>query len=457
MAMQSVAEQNSQALVPGPTLGKKAAPARPSSALSGVFGFGLAVVLIAFVGLGGWAAVAPLASAIPAPAVLSVKGERKQIQHLEGGIVEKILVEEGEHVEKDQLLVLLDPIQAGATTSRIRLQIDQQLAITARLKAELADAPEVEFPDELLSRADDPQVMQIIATEKDQFEARRESFNGQISILEQRITQLQDQIRGLQVQRQSRLDQLKIFADEVVGLRELYEKGYTPRTQVLAVERAMESLKGARGSDDAEIAQVRNSIGESETQIISLKQRFREDAVSQLRENQANIADLRARMIVAQDILRRVEIRAPQSGIAQNVKTHTVGGVVRAGEVLMEIAPQNEELLVEAKVSPSDIDGVTIGQEAEVRFSALNLRETPIIIGTVRSVSGDRLIDETNRQPYFLARVEVSPEERAKLGDGARLSAGMPAEVLINTGERTALQYLLKPLTDALARGLTEE
>ena len=147
--------------------------------------------------------------------------------------------------------MLLDPIQAGATTSRLRVQLDQQLASQARLKAELSDAPEIEFPDELLSRADDPQVMQIIATEKDQFEARRESFNGQISILEQRITQLQDQIRGLQVQRQSRLDQLKIFADEVVGLRELYEKGYTPRTQVLAVERAMEGLKGQTGGDDA--------------------------------------------------------------------------------------------------------------------------------------------------------------------------------------------------------------
>lgn len=456
MAMQSVAEQNPQALVSGPTAGQKAA-ARPSSALSGVVVFGLAVVLIAFVGLGGWAAVAPLASAIPAPAVLSVKGERKQIQHLEGGIVDKILVEEGEYVEKGQLLVLLDRIQAGATTSRLRLQIDQQLAIKARLQAELSDAPDIEFPDELLSRADDPQVMQIIATEKDQFEARRESFNGQIRILEQRITQLQDQIRGLQVQRQSRLDQLKIFADEVVGLRELYEKGYTPRTQVLAVERAMENLKGATGSDDAEIAQVRNSIGESETQIINLKQRFREDAVSQLRENQANIADLRERMTVAQDVLRRVEIRAPQSGIAQNVKTHTIGGVVRGGEVLMEIAPQNEELLVEAKVAPTDIDGVTIGQEAEVRFSALNLRTTPSIFGTVRSVSGDRLIEEGTGQPYFLARVEVSAEERAKLGDDVRLSAGMPAEVLINTGERTALQYLLKPLTDAMSRGLTEE
>ncbi|SDG62240.1 HlyD family type I secretion periplasmic adaptor subunit, partial [Thalassobaculum litoreum] len=276
------------------------------------------------------------------------------------------------------------------------------------------------------------------------------------TILEQRIDQLQDQIDGLEIQRQSRFEQLEIFAQEVVGLRELYEKGYYPRTQVLAVERAMARLKGEAGSDDAEIARARNGVGEARTQIINLKQRFREDAITQLREVQANLADLKERMTVAKDVLRRVEIRAPQSGIAQNVKTHTIGGVVRAGETLLEIAPQGEELLVEARVSPSDIDGVTIGQSAEVRFSALNLRSTPSTFGVVRSVSGDRLTNEATGEPYFLARVEVSAEERAKLGD-VKLSAGMPAEVLIQTGERTALQYLLKPLTDALARGLTEE
>lgn len=430
---------------------------RPQSGLRGVVGFGLAVVLIAFVGFGGWAATAPLASAIPAPAVLSVKGERKQIQHLEGGIVERILVEEGERVEKGQTLVVLDRVQAGATTARLRLQIDQQLAIQARLRAELADADEIEFPQELLERADtDPKVMDIITAEVDQFNARRESLDGQITILEQRIEQLQDQIRGLQTQRQSRFDQLDIFAAEVVGLRELYEKGYYPRTQVLAVERAMARLQGEVGSDDAEIARARNGVGESKTQIINLEQRFREDAIEQLRGVQANLADLQERMAVAKDILRRVEIRAPQTGIAQNVKTHTIGGVVRPGETILEIAPQDEELLVEAKIAPSDVDGVTIGQSAEVRFSALNLRSTPSTFGVVRTVSGDRLIDEASGQPYFLVRVEVSAEERAKLGD-VKLSAGMPAEVLIQTGERTALQYLLKPLTDALARGLNEE
>ncbi len=351
--------------------------ARPSSGVSGVVWFGLAVVLIAFVGFGGWAATAPLARAVPAGAILSVKGERKQIQHLEGGIVQQILVEEGEHVEQDQLLVLLDNVQAGATMARLRLQVDQQMSLQARLQAELSDAKEIEFPEALLSRADDAAVLMVMAAEVDQFEARRDSFQGQVDILEQRVEQLQDQVRGLTIQRQSRLEQLKIFNAEVIGLRELVQKGYYPRTQLLAVERAMARLEGEVGSDDAEIARARNGIGESEIQIINLKQRFREEAIGELRETQANLADLQERIAVARDILRRVEIRAPQSGIAQNVKTHTVGGVVRPGETLMEIAPQDEELLVEAKVAPTDIDGVIIGLRAEVRFTALNVRETP--------------------------------------------------------------------------------
>jgi HlyD family type I secretion membrane fusion protein len=409
-----------------------------ASNLRGTVSFGLVMVLITVVGFGGWAAIAPLAKAIPAPAILSVKGERKQIQHFEGGIVEKILVEEGEQVTKGQTLVILDSVQAGATTARLRLQINQQLALQARLQAELADAQQIEFPDELLEQAGtDTKVMNIITTEIDQFEARKDSLDGQVTILEQRIEQLEDQIRGLQVQRQSRFDQLEIFSDEVVGLRELYQKGYYPRTQVLAVERAMARLKGEVGSDDAEIARARNGVGEAETQIINLKQRFRENVTEQLREAQASLADLRERIAVAQDVLRRVEIRAPQSGIAQNVKIHTVGGVIRPGETLLEIAPQDEDLLVDARVNPSDIDGVAIGQSVEVRFTALNLRSTPSIFGEVRSVSGDRLTNEVTGDPYFLARIEVAAEERAKLGD-VSLSAGMPAEVLINLGERTA-------------------
>lgn len=429
---------------------------RPSSKISSVFVFGLLVVLIAFAGIGGWAATAPMASAVPAAAILKVKGERKLVQHFEGGIVEKVLVEEGETVKAGQLLVLLNDIQVSATASRLRNQIDVHVAQKARLVAERDTLKSIIFPEELMSRINEASVLEIIESERQQFLARRESLSGQVNILRQRISQLNDQIEGHRLQRKSRFDQLEIFELELGGLRELYEKGYYPRNEVLARERAMARLRGEAGSDDAQIARAQNGVGEAKSQIINLRQRFREDVVGQYQDIQAATSDLRQRLAVAEDVLARIEVKAPQSGIVQNLAVHTIGGVVRGGQLLMEIAPQDKELIVEAQVSPNDIDNVQVGQEAEVRLVALNLRLTPSIMGTVMSVSGDRLVDQVTGVGYFLIRAEISESEVAKLGDVA-LSAGMPADVLIKTGERTALAYLLKPLTDSLARGMNEK
>ena len=335
--------------------------------------------------------------------------------------------------------------------------MDQAVARNARLNAELRGDDAVTFSGELLDQAmNTPAVLDIIEAEQRQFHARRESFNGNIDILKQRIEQFHEQISGFKIQRKSRLEQITLFSEELVGLRELYEKGYYPRSQVLAIERALAQLKGNVGSDDAEIARARSGIGEAESQIINSEQRFREQITAELRDTQAEISDLRERVIVANDILHRIEIRAPLSGIVQNLLVHTVGGVVRPGEALMEITPQGEELMVDARVSPTDIDSIAIGQKAEVLFSALNLRSTPIILGTVLTISGDIIADKATGQAYFLARVEVPKEEREKLGD-VKLSAGMPAEVLIQAGERTALEYFMKPIMDQFSRGLNEE
>jgi HlyD family type I secretion membrane fusion protein len=425
---------------------------RPSSKISSVFIFGLLVVLIAFAGIGGWAATAPMASAVPAAAILTVKGERKLVQHYEGGIVDKVLVEEGETVEAGQLLVLLNDIQVAATAYRLRNQIDLHVAQMARLSAERDLSSSLIFPDELLSRLNETSV----ESERLQFSARRESLNGQVNILKQRISQLLDQVEGHRIQRKSRFDQLEIFDMELVGLRELYEKGYYPRNEILARERAMARLRGEAGSDDAQIAKAQNGVGEAKSQIINLHQRFREDVVAQYQDVQTATSDLRQRLAVAEDVLARIEVKAPQSGIVQNLAVHTIGGVVRAGQLLMEIAPQDKELLVEAQVSPNDVDNIQVGQEAEVRLVSLNLRLTPSIMGTVISVSGDRLIDPISGMGYFLIRAVIPESEIEKLGD-VILSAGMPADVLIKTGEQTALAYLLKPLTDSLARGMNEK
>ncbi len=431
--------------------------ARPSSSSKNVTIFGLFVVFSIFVVLGIWSATAPLARAVAAYATLTVKGERKQIQHFEGGIVEALHVSEGQMVKEGDLLVSLNPLQASATVDRHDAQLDQTLARASRLESELEGDRTIILSGQLLERlAQDKKVFTIIESEQRHLTARRETLDGTIAILRQRIDQLDNEIKGLQIQRAARIEQLKIFKDELVGLRELHAKGYYPKSKILAVERAISELRGAAGNDLALISRAKSARGEAENQIVSVKQRFREDNVKQLRDAQVEISDLNKRLLVAQDVLQRIDVRAPRTGIIQGIRFHTVGGVVKPGDVIMEIAPKDDDLIVNAQVLPIDIDNVAIGQRAEIRLTALNVRTTPVIYGYVISVSGDSLIDPRSNAPYFRTRIEIPFEERKKLG-GARLTAGMPADALIQTGERTALDYILKPVTDAFARGLNED
>lgn len=430
---------------------------RPSSNSISVVVIGLIIVASIFIGLGFWAATAPLAKAVAASAQLSVRGDKKRVQHYEGGIVAAINVSEGEKVAQGQLLVSMDPLQANATLARVRDQLSQGLALRDRLESELNEESTISFSSDILDRAvEDEGVIEIIEAEQKHFLARRDTLNGHLQILQQRQDQLVNEIKGLEIQKVSRIKQRTIFQDELKGLRQLYEKGYYPKTKILAMERAIVQLEGSIGNDSALIARAISAQGEAKNTIVSVKQRFREDVVALLQDTKAKISDLQERLLVATDVLQRIEIRAPRSGIVQAVQVHTIGGVVGAGQVLMEITPVDDDLVVKASISPMDVDNLAVGQEAEVRLTGLNLRSTPAIYGSVASISGDSLTDSTTGVPFFLARIEISESERQKLGD-TKLSAGMPAEVLINTGERTVLDYILKPLKDAIARGLNEE
>ncbi len=434
-----------------------AVPERPSFNSKKVVIFGFIMVTVIFVGLGAWSASAPLARAVAAKAELAVKGERKSIQHFEGGIVAGLHVSEGQTVNAGDLLISLDPLQANASVARHNGQLDQALAREARLRSELKGEKNIVLEGQILERLTiKPDMAGTVEAEQKHLIARLETVDGHISILRLRIEQLNDEIAGLEIQRAARLEQYRIFEEEIVGLRDLYEKGYYPRTKLLAVERAMIELRGAAGNDLAQIARAKSSQRESENQIVSVKNRFREEVLEELRRVQVEITDLNERLLVAEDILQRVQIMAPRSGIIQGIAVHTIGGVIRPGEILMEIAPQDDELVVRANVAPTDIDNLAVGQEAEVRLTALNVRTTPAIYGAVVSISGDRLIDPATKRPYFLTRIEIPVEERKKLGE-VKLTAGMPADVLITTGERTALDYFLKPLSDAFVRGLNED
>ena len=439
------------------TEGRVSASVRPSSSSRNVTILGIFVVAVIFLGFGLWAATAPLARAVAAFGTLAVKSERKQIQHFEGGIVRSMPVSEGQLVKKGDLLVALDPLHASATVARDNGQLDQALARELRLESELKGLATIELEGRLLERLSvDKSVYAIVEAEQRHLTARQETIDGTIEILTQRMNQLNDEIKGLQIQRESRIEQLEIFKEQIIGLRELNAKGYYPKSSLLSVERAIVQLRGAAGNDLALIARSKSSKGEAKSQIVSLKQRHREDIVKQLRDIKLQIADLKERLLVAEDVLQRIEVKAPRTGIIQGINFHTVGGVVKPGDVLMEIAPQDDEIVVNAHVSPTDIDSLVVGQRAELRLTALNVRTTPAIYGYVISVSGDSLVDSRANMPYFLTRIEIPKEERQKLG-GVRLTAGMPADVLIQTGERTALNYLVKPVLDAFARGLNEE
>lgn len=417
---------------------------------------GLVIIAVMFGGLGTWAALAPLTSAVIAPGVVTVFSKRKTLQHLEGGIVSEILVRDGDFVERGQLLLRLEDTRARANLAIIEGQLGVFQARQGRLEAERDGAEAVAFPAALTERAEDPKVADSLRGEAELFTARKAALDGEVEILTQRVQQLKKQIAGLEAQRRAKGKQLTLISEEVQGLQSLYEKGYAPKTRILALQREAERLSGERGEHIAEIARAETSIGEAELQKIQVRKTFREEVVAELREVQARVFDLEERQVAAADELKRVELRAPQGGTVVGLDVHTLGGVIGPGQPILDLVPREDELVIEGRVPPQDIDKIVSGQGALVRLSAFDLRTTPELEGVVLTASADRLTDQTTGESYFLVSVRIAKEELDKLGDLVLLP-GMPAEVFIATGERTALSYLFKPLTDGLERALRDE
>lgn len=408
--------------------------------------------------LGGflvWTGLARLDSAILANGTIAYESRRKVVQHLEGGIVHDVLVREGQSIEEGQVLFRLDSTQARSNLELIVNAVDSLLAQEARLLAERDDLSAVSFPEELLARSGQQSVQRSLQDQLVQFNERRASVNGQIGILEGRVQQYQTEISGLRLEYESAQRQLALINDELQGVRDLADKGLVPKARWLALEREAARLQGVVGRNEAEAAKAANSMDEMRLQIQQTRQKVREDASVALQEARQRLNDARERRIVAEDVLRRVDILAPRSGKAQNVRVSTRGAVIRPGEPIAEVVPLADDLIVEAQVAPADVDKVREGAEAEVRFINFMARSTPVILGRVGAVSRDRLIDETTRQPYFLAQIAIGD---TNLPERLRLSvtAGMQVEVIIPTGERTVLQFLLQPLTDAFARTFRE-
>ncbi|MCV6590010.1 MAG: HlyD family type I secretion periplasmic adaptor subunit [Marinobacterium sp.] len=417
---------------------------------------GFMVIALVFGGFGSWAALAPLDSAALAPGVVTVKNYRKTVQHLEGGIVKDIQVRDGVEVKAGDLLLVLDDTQARAELEILRGQRFAAVASEARLKAERDGLSNIRFPE--LMKADDPRAREAVLSEEQQFKARRHAQDGEIEVLEQRIGQLDAQVNGLKALIDSKRQLLNSYEEEITDNQALLSEGYVDKQRLRDVQRQKASLKGEVAEHNSSIAGINVQAGETRLQILQLKKDFRARVVEQLAEVQTRVFDLEERITAIQDRVSRSHIYAPVDGMVLSMAVHTVGGVVAPGTPILDIVPESDELIIEAELSPNDIDRVTVGMPADIRFSAFKSATTPVIEGEVTNISADRLVNEQTGMPYYLARVEVTEVGAKKLANGElTLLPGMPAEVLVNTGARTLLEYLVAPATNAFARSMIED
>jgi HlyD family type I secretion membrane fusion protein len=415
---------------------------------------GLLIIALAFGGLLLWSFLAPIAKGIVAPGMIVVDSNRKVIQHLEGGIVSEILVRDGDHVKAGQVLLRLDQVTPQAQRDVLYGQFLTAKAQEARFAAERLGSKAITFPAELQGEGVDGRNVSIRASEEEVFRSRREALDGQLSIYKQRIGQLEEQMKGMEAQVEANTRQIDLIDSELEGLQQLFEKGYASKTRLLQLQRERAELDGDRGNYVAEIARSRVGIGEAQLQILQIHRAFEEDVAKGMQEAKARIFDLQDRLTSANDVLYRREVRAPGDGIILNSRVHTVGGVVRAGDGLMELVPAKDELIVETHISPIDIDVVTVGMQAEVRFSSLAQRNMPTLMGEVITVAADVTIEQ-NGARYYVARVRVPEIEMEKL-DGQKLVPGMPADAMIKAGEHSIIDYLLMPLADGFFRAFKE-
>jgi len=418
-------------------------------------GIGLSVFLV--VGIGGWAALAHLSGAVIAPGTVVVDTNLKKVQHPTGGIVGELLVKDGVFVRNGDIIIRLDETVTRANLAVIVKSLDELEGRRARLEAERDERQAVIFPDILQLRRDNEiDIRKIIEGEQRLFTARKASRNGQKSQLRERIAQARLEIEGLEAQRTAKVEEIALIRSELVGVEGLYDKKLVPLSRVTALQREATRLDGERGQFIAAIAQARGKIAETELQIIQLDQDLLTEVLKELREIEGKQGEYVERRIAAEDQLKRIDIRAPQDGIVHQLAVHTVGGVITAGEVLMLVVPQSDALTVEAHVSPQDIDQVSVGQEAVVRLSAFSQRTTPELFGKVTRVSADLTKDPQTQLSWYTVRVELPESELQRLGK-LKLVPGMPAEAHIQTGERTTLSYLIKPLADQFAKAFREE
>jgi HlyD family secretion protein len=422
---------------------------------------GFATLAVFVGGVGGWAATSQLAGAVIAPGNVAVEFNVKKIQHPLGGIVGEIRVKEGDLVQEGQILIRLDDTLTRANLGVVQSQLDQFMARETRLVAERDGVNELKFPQVMLKRADDPTVAGAIAGEQKLFESRREARQGQRAQLRERVAQTENEVRGLTAQQEAKEREIAFIGEELSGVASLFKQNLVTIVRYMQLQRDQARLQGERGQFIADIARARGKIAETELQIIQIDQDFRTEVLKDMRESQARIAELSERVNAALDELKRVDIRAPDTGVVYQLQVHTVGGVIGKGDTIMQVVPRSAVLIVEAKAAPQDVDQIVLNAPVRVRIMAGNRRTMPEIEGAVIYVSPDLTREQQQGpngpvgQAYYVVRVSLPEHEVARL-EGLQLVPGMPAETYIKTHDRTPLEYLLKPLREQLARTFRE-
>jgi HlyD family secretion protein len=417
----------------------------------------LATVAIAvvFAGFGWFAAVVRLDSAAIAAGRVTAETSTKPLQHLEGGIVREILVKEAQKVKVGDVLFRLEPTEAQANVDMIKKQIDASRALEIRLLAERDGAAKLVFPADLRAHASIPETAVAIADQERQFTERRTTLDNATQILNARLIQTSKELTAARAEERSIKDQIENLNADIKSANTLFKQGLYPKPKLMASQRERSRLEGQLGGAQREIARLNGVADEAKLQIAQGGQKMREEAGQLLTDVRARMSDASLKLNVADDVVNRIEIRAPQNGIVQGLKVHTPGAVVRPGESLADLVPSGDKLVMAVHVSPLDIDNVATGQKAEVRFPGFASRGFPTIMGRVERAGADVMIDENTKEPYYLARIEIDPATvPAELSQ--RLQPGMPADVLITTGERTLFQYLIGPLTDLIAKSMRE-
>lgn len=421
---------------------------------------GFFIIISVFFGLGTWAAIAPLASAAHAPGKIRVESNRKTIQHLEGGIVKSIPVRDGDAVTQGQVVMTLDDTQAKAQLEVVQGQYIIALAREARLVAQRDQRDEVEYPQILVDLEGDARAREAMAVQNQIFQVRKSAYENELALYAQKAEQLEAQMEGLEAQKKSSQRMVSSYSGELRDMRSLEKEGYAERRRVRELERQVADNEGRLGELIARIASTKSEVVEAKLQGLQLQKELQREVAAELNEVQERLFQLVEQRQALQDTLARTVIRAPQSGTVLELAVHTIGAVIREGEKLMDIVPEGERLVVEAKVSPVDIDRIAVGQTADIRFTAFKVRETPRVSGRLKTLSADSIVDpnDPDQPPYYLAIIEITEEGLVELArNDLNLVAGMPAEVFVKTGERTLFQYLADPLLNTVARAFIED